>query len=67
VLREVLGPCGRFVDADDPEALADALVAASSATDTADLRAARRERAATFTWARCADATVAAYRAAGAA
>jgi glycosyltransferase involved in cell wall biosynthesis len=55
------------VDADDPEALADALAAASAATDTADLRAARRERAATFTWARCADATVAAYRAAGAA
>ena len=66
VLREVLGSCGRFVDADAPEALADALITASSATDTAELRAARRERAATFTWARCADATVAAYRATGA-
>jgi glycosyltransferase involved in cell wall biosynthesis len=66
VLREVLGSCGRFVDADDPEALVDALVTVSAATDSADARTARRERAASFTWARCADTTVEAYRAAGA-
>jgi len=62
VLREVLGDCGQFVDAEDCEAFAEALVAAGTATDAPGARAARRERAASFTWARCADATVAAYR-----
>jgi glycosyltransferase involved in cell wall biosynthesis len=61
VLREVLGDCGTYVDADDPDALADALVEASGVTDSAAGRRRRRDRAATFTWARCADATVAAY------
>jgi glycosyltransferase involved in cell wall biosynthesis len=62
VLREVLGDCGRFVDADDRDALAAALEQAGSAPDGAAERQARRDRAATFTWERCADATVAAYR-----
>jgi glycosyltransferase involved in cell wall biosynthesis len=64
VLREVLGDCGRFVDAEDREAFAEALVAAGARTDPPEARAARRERAASFTWARCAEATVAAYRSA---
>ena len=66
VLREVLGDCGRFVDADDRDALAAALVAAGAAADRPEERADRQRRAASFTWARCAEATVAAYRAAGA-
>ncbi|SOD93764.1 Glycosyltransferase involved in cell wall bisynthesis [Blastococcus haudaquaticus] len=70
VLREVLGECGTFVDADDRDALVAALEAVGSGRledgDAESARAARRERARSFTWARCADATVAAYRAAGA-
>ena len=65
VLREVLGDCGRFVDADDRDALVAALESAGT-DDAPSARQDRRARAATFTWARCADATVAAYRAAGA-
>jgi glycosyltransferase involved in cell wall biosynthesis len=66
VLREVLGDCGRFVDADDRDALVAALEAAGAEGDPPSARHARRARAATFTWTRCADTTVAAYRAAGA-
>ena len=65
VLREVLGDCGRYVDALDREALREALVTVSAAVDGPEERRRRQSRAATFTWSRCAEATVAAYRAAG--
>ena len=61
-LREVLGPCGRFVDATDPAALTEALVAVSGDAQGDDDRRRGRERAASFTWDACAEATVQAYR-----
>ena len=61
-LREVLGGCGRFVDATDPLALTEALVAVSADEAGDDERRLGRERASTFTWAACAEATVGAYR-----
>jgi len=60
-LREVLGPCGQFVDATDHEALTEALAAVSGAAPDEDARRRGRERAASFTWAACAEATVQAY------
>ncbi|ABK52193.1 glycosyl transferase, group 1 [Acidothermus cellulolyticus 11B] len=61
-LREVTGGLARYVPVSDAEALAEALCAISDdAADDAG-RSARRTWAATFTWDRCADLTVAAYR-----
>ncbi|MCZ2816406.1 glycosyltransferase family 4 protein [Modestobacter sp. VKM Ac-2984] len=61
-LREVLGPCADLVDATDIEALSAALVAVSAAGKDEEARQRGRERAATFTWGACAEATVQAYR-----
>jgi glycosyltransferase involved in cell wall biosynthesis len=60
-LREVLADHAELVDPGDPGALASALAkAVEDAGETA--RAARRAHAATFTWERCARATLDAYR-----
>ena len=60
VTREVLGDQALYCDATDPEALAAAMgdVLTAPAGDALS----RRARAASFTWARCAEATHAAYR-----
>ncbi|GAA2726134.1 glycosyltransferase family 4 protein [Cellulomonas aerilata] len=60
-LREVAGEHAVGAPPTDPDALADALARVLAAGDTAADRAARRARAATFTWAACADATLDAY------
>lgn len=60
VTREVLGDQALFCDATDPEALAAAVVQVLSAP-AGDVDS-RRARAASFTWARCAEATHTAYR-----
>lgn len=63
VLREVLGAHATYAPVDDTEAWAAAIAAALAAGDGGVAgRAARRAHAATFTWGRCAAATVAAYR-----
>jgi glycosyltransferase involved in cell wall biosynthesis len=62
VLREVAGPLAHYADPRDAAALATAVAAALAAPDGPDERAARRERAASFTWEACARATVEAYR-----
>lgn len=66
VLREVTGGHAALVPLDDVDALADALGQAAGRDDggaqDAALRAAGRAHAATFTWQRCADQTLAAYR-----
>ena len=61
-LREVLGDQANLVPPGDPAALADAL--ARTLDDPGDERgrAARRTRAAGFTWENCAQATLSAYR-----
>jgi glycosyltransferase involved in cell wall biosynthesis len=59
VTREVLGDQADFCDADDPLALADAILTA--VTDPHGSADARRAHAAGFTWARCAEATHTAY------
>jgi glycosyltransferase involved in cell wall biosynthesis len=62
-IPEVVGDAAVLVDPTDVHALADALalVAHDDARRTS-LVAAGRERSATFTWDRCTDATLAAYR-----
>ncbi len=60
---EVAGDAALLVDPLDVDAIAGALDRLLTDADlAARLRAAAREQAATFTWARTADATVAAYR-----
>lgn len=60
---EVAGDAGRCVEPRDPQAIADAIAGFLDDDGAADAaRAAGRARAATFTWARSAEATVAAYR-----
>jgi alpha-1,3-rhamnosyl/mannosyltransferase len=64
-LPEVVGDAGILVDPDDPDALATALLELLADADRrARLRAAGLRRAGGFTWAACAELTVAAYRAA---
>jgi glycosyltransferase involved in cell wall biosynthesis len=60
-LREVLGEHAELVDPGDPGALASALAKAIEDAG-GPARAARRAHAATFTWERCAAATLGAYR-----
>ncbi|MBN1093814.1 glycosyltransferase family 4 protein [Blastococcus sp. TML/M2B] len=60
VMREVLGGHGRYVPVGDVDALAEAL-AALPLEEPGEVAAARREHAATFSWATCADRTRAAY------
>jgi alpha-1,3-rhamnosyl/mannosyltransferase len=63
-LPEVVGDAGLLVDATDTEAMAAAVDSVLSDGDRArELGRRGRERAAAFTWAACADATVAAYAA----
>lgn len=62
-LPEVIGDAGILVDRDDPDALATALLELLADADRqARLRAAGLRRAEGFTWAACAELTVAAYR-----
>ena len=62
VLREVLGGLATYAAAGDPAALAAAIAATLAAGDGGPAgRAARRAHAATYTWARCARATLTAY------
>jgi len=64
-LPEVVGDAGVLADPDDHEALATALLGLLADGDRrAELRAAGLRRAEGFTWAACAERTVAAYRAA---
>ncbi|WP_424189414.1 glycosyltransferase family 4 protein [Actinokineospora sp. G85] len=65
-LREVSGGFASLVPFRDVEALGGALVAALEEGGTAGGAAARRRYAAEFTWRRCAEVTVGAYRAAAA-
>ncbi len=62
VTREVLGDAAQLVAAGDVDALAGALQAALASTSTAEEIAARRAQARQWTWDRCADATIEAYR-----
>ncbi|HEV2895993.1 MAG TPA: glycosyltransferase, partial [Actinomycetota bacterium] len=62
VLREVLGDQAELVPPGDPAALADALARVLEDPGGEDARAARRTRAAGFTWENCAQATLGAYR-----
>lgn len=60
-LREVTGGHATFADPRDVASLADALARLVASPDAASDVAARRTWAATFTWERCARATVEAY------
>lgn len=60
VTREVLSDQARFADASSPEAVLEGLQ--TTLTHPAGSPESRRARARTFTWARCATATVQAYR-----
>lgn len=63
-LPEVVGDAGLLVDAGDTEAMAAAVDSVLADRDrAAELRLRGRARAAEFTWAACAEATVAAYSA----
>jgi glycosyltransferase involved in cell wall biosynthesis len=61
-LREVLGDQAELVPPGDAAALADALARTLHDPGGDPARAARRARAAGFTWERCAQATLSAYR-----
>jgi glycosyltransferase involved in cell wall biosynthesis len=61
VTREVLHDQAMFADPDSAEAMLDGLV--GSLTQPAGTRESRQARARTFTWERCAEATLRAYRA----
>jgi glycosyltransferase involved in cell wall biosynthesis len=65
-LREVSGGHAGLVPVGDVDALADALVRAVEAPLSLEVHAARRAHAAEFTWRRCAESTVDAYRRAAA-
>ncbi len=61
VLREVLGPLARYAPVGDPEAFAAAIRAVAADDGGPAARDARRQRAAAFTWQRCAEQTRAVY------
>jgi len=61
-LREVLGDQAELVPPGDAAAMADALARVLGDPGGEPARAARRARAAAFTWAACAQATLSAYR-----
>ena len=61
-LREVLGDQAELVAPGDPAALADAIARTLEDPGGGKRRAARRARAAGFTWENCAQATLSAYR-----
>jgi glycosyltransferase involved in cell wall biosynthesis len=61
-LREVAGDQATLVPYGDVDALAHALTEALADPPPLEVQAARRAHAAGFTWRRCAEATVAAYR-----
>ncbi|HYM56477.1 MAG TPA: glycosyltransferase family 1 protein, partial [Solirubrobacteraceae bacterium] len=63
-LPEVVGDAALTFDPEDSAALGAALARALEPATAADLRARGLARAATFTWKRCAHATIAAYAAA---
>ncbi|TNC20825.1 glycosyltransferase family 4 protein [Amycolatopsis alkalitolerans] len=65
-LREISGGYTRLVPYHDVEALTEALGQAVTEPRVASMSVERRAHAAGFTWRRCADATVAAYRRAAA-
>jgi glycosyltransferase involved in cell wall biosynthesis len=65
-LREVAGDCAGLVPYGDVDALVDALRTAVADPHLVATSAARRAHAASFTWRRCAEATIDAYRAAAA-
>ena len=60
VTREVLGDQARFADPNSADAVLEGLL--RSLVSPAGTRDSRRERARTFTWERCAEATLHAYR-----
>jgi glycosyltransferase involved in cell wall biosynthesis len=60
-VREVVGSHARLVPPQDAAALATALQDLLAHPPAEDVRAAARERAASFTWRRCREATMAAY------
>jgi glycosyltransferase involved in cell wall biosynthesis len=61
-LREVAGDQAHLVPVGDAEALSAALLSALEDPPTADLLAARRTHASVYTWRRCAERTLDAYR-----
>ncbi|MBP2474604.1 glycosyltransferase involved in cell wall biosynthesis [Crossiella equi] len=61
-LREVAGGLATLVPVGDVEALTSALASTMDVGVTPDTLSARRARASEFTWRRCAEETVAAYR-----
>jgi glycosyltransferase involved in cell wall biosynthesis len=61
VTREVLGDQARFADPNSAEAMLDGLVC--SVVDPAGTPETRRQQARGYTWERCAEATLVAYRA----
>lgn len=61
-LREVAGVEGRYVDPLDTDAIAAGVVDLTHADDSAAARQRRRAYAADWSWSRCADITVQAYR-----
>lgn len=65
-LREISGGYAHFVPYGDVEALAETMLEAVSEPRVASMSVERRAHAAGFSWRRCADATVTAYRRAAA-
>jgi alpha-1,3-rhamnosyl/mannosyltransferase len=62
VMREICGDAALLVDTTNPAVLAEAILWAVTDRDAARLASRGRARAAEFTWRRCAEGTLAAYR-----
>lgn len=62
VLREVSGPLASYAPVGDVAAFAEAVLQVLDDDGGSDARQARRDRAAGFTWQRCAERTLAVYR-----